>query len=287
MEGLTKMADTTSRDQLDAFYDRLQTLPSLIRNLGLSIAEGQRAMDQNYIEGLAAFLKIVSLINNKLAPDALLVVTKAQSAVEAASKLKTGVEAAAAVQKAAKDIPPPPSAEAQALLDAVDAAVKVVKPETSPADAATSVSEAALKAFADRAKAAGTPQAQFLELFRAIAPSHYQFTETAVEVRADLRVATASELTLGANLGIKSGVFSVSVNFSMLKRSASDYQAAADLRCVINAIPADHTMLNDLLARAGTPINASFKADSAFKAVQEALNEFKAVTIPALPPKES
>jgi hypothetical protein len=34
MEGLTKMADTTSRDQLDAFYDRLQTLPSLIRNLG-------------------------------------------------------------------------------------------------------------------------------------------------------------------------------------------------------------------------------------------------------------
>jgi len=112
------MADTTSRDQLDAFYDRLQTLPSLIRNLGLSIAEGQRAMDQNYIEGLAAFLKIVSLINNKLAPDALLVVTKAQNAVEAASKLKTGVEAAAAVQKAAKDIPPPPSPDATALLDA-------------------------------------------------------------------------------------------------------------------------------------------------------------------------
>ena len=277
------MADSTSRDQLDAFYNRLQTLPALIRNLGLSIAEGQRAMDQNYIESLAAFMKIVSLVNNKLAPDALLVVTKANSAVESASKLNTGLEAATAVQKAAREIPLPASEDATALLTEIDAAVKLVKPDTPAASAATSVANAAVNAFALRAKAAGPPQAQFLELFRAIAPSHYQFTETSVEVRADLRVATASELTLGANLGIKAGMFSAAVNFSMLKRSASDYQAAADLRCVINAIPADHTMMTDLLARAGTPINASFKGDDAFKAVQEALNEFKSVAIPALP----
>jgi len=189
------MAD--NRDQLDKFYDRLQTLPALLGNLGLSIAEAQRRLDQNYIESLIAFTKMISSIGGGNPP-------------------------------------------------------------------------------------ANTTQSQFLELFKAIAPSHYQFTETAVEVRADLRMASASELSFGAELGINKGVFSATVNFSYLKRSASDYQASAALRSVINAIPADHAMLNDLLARAGTPITAAFKADASFKAMADALNELK--ELPAPPP---
>jgi hypothetical protein len=181
---------TENRDQLDRFYDRLQTLPGLIGNLGLSIAEAQRRLDQNYIESLTAFTKMISTLGGGS---------------------------------------PPTTGSA----------------------------------------------AQFLELFRAIAPSHYQFTETAVEVRADLRVASASELQVGGQFGINKGIFSATVNFSYLKRSGSDYQASAALRSVINAIPADHAMLNELLARAGTPITAQFKADASFKAMMEALSELK------------
>lgn len=180
---------TTTRDQLDKFYDRLQTLPGLIGNLGLSVAEAQRRLDQDYIENLAAFTKVIS------------------------------------------NLP------------------------------------------------ANSEPAQFLELFRAIAPSHYQFSETAIEVRADLRVASQDELKFGVDLGITKGVFSVAVNFSYLKRSASDEQAAAAIRSVLNAIPADHGLLNALLARGGTPIQTTFKADASFKAMAEALGE-----ITALPP---
>lgn len=274
------MADTTNRDQLDKFYDRLQTLPSLIRNLGLSIAEGQRAMDQNYIESLAAFTKIISQINNNVPPDALAVVSRANDAVADAGKLDKAIDAANAVKTAAAKANPTTD-EGKSVLAAIVEAVKGVKDTDKAPDAAQAVALAGAVKFADLAKKAGSSQVQYLELFRSIAPSHYQFTETAVEVRADLRVASETELTLGANLGIKAGIFSVAVNFSLLKRSASDYEASADLRCVINAIPADHSMMNDLFARAGTPITAAFKADGSLKAVLEALNEMK--QIPAAP----
>jgi hypothetical protein len=213
----------------------------------------------------------------------LAVVSRAVDAVADASKSAKGTDAANAVKDAAaKAIRV--SAEANKVFDEVVVAAGKVKDTDKPPDAAQAVAQAAVNKFAELAKAAGTSQAQYLELFRAIAPSHYQFTETAVEVRADLRVASETELTLGANLGIKSGIFSVAVNFSLLKRSASDYQASAALRCVINAIPADHTMMNDLFARAGTPITAAFKADSSFKAVLEALNEMKQIPPAPLTP---
>ena len=272
------MATTEKRDQLDKFYDRLQTLPALVGNLGLSIAEAQRRLDQNYIESLTAFTKIVSRVIAGPSP-ALTVADAAADAVPAAIDQPTPAKAATAVSdaaaKAADQIVPPNQTArdvAQAAADQVAAAQNLATTKL----AAQSVADAAMKKAAEIIGDAGTPAvAQYLELFKTIAPSRYQFTETVVEVRADLRVASESELKLGASLGINKGIFSAAVNFSYLKRSASDYQAAAALRSVINAIPADPGLMSDLLARAGTPISANFKADASFKAMLEALNEMK------------
>ena len=55
------MADllTTAKNQLDQFYDKIDTLPKLIGDLANSVAEGQRRMDQGYLENLAEFRRIV------------------------------------------------------------------------------------------------------------------------------------------------------------------------------------------------------------------------------------
>lgn len=277
------MATTEKRDQLDKFYDRLQTLPALVGNLGLSIAEAQRRLDQNYIESLTAFTKIVSRVTAGNSP-AVAVADAAADVVPEASDLGTKQEAADKVANAAQA-----KADALNVQEAKDVA-KAAKDQVAAAIAlgstklaAQSVADAAAKKAA-AIIAAGPPPSvgQYLELFRAIAPSHYQFTETTIEVRADLRVASESELKLGASLGIDKGIFSAAVNFSYLKRSASDYQAAAALHSVLHAIPADHALMNDLLARAGTPITANFRADASFKAMAEALNEMK--ELPAAKP---
>lgn len=172
-----------STDKVDKFYSQFQTLPGLIGDLALNIAAAQRRLDQNYLESLAEFAKVVNTV------------------------------------------------------------------VTDKGDAK-----------------------QFLELFKAIAPSRYQFTETAIEVRADIQVASASETKVGVDVGIKTPVFTAAVNFSYLKRSASDHQAAALLRTVLNAIPADPGLLDKLLERAGeTPKVEPQGAD--FKALAEAFKE--------------
>jgi hypothetical protein len=172
----------TSNSKIDEFYDSLNTLPKLIGDLAMDIAEAQLRLDENYIENLAAFSAIV------------------------------------------KDV------------------------------------------LADEPTAE-----QYLALFRAIAPSRYQFTETVVEVRADLQTASSSELGVGASVGIKTGVFAAAVNVSYLKRSASDYQAAAVIRTVLNAVPADPGLLDKLLARGGDPPTIPSTREPRYRALAEAL----------------
>src|SRR5688500_1408866 len=178
------MADT-ERQKLDKLYGGLQTLPKLIRDLALSVARAQTALDQNYMESLAAFTKIVK---------------------------------------------------------------QAVGNDGSAAD--------------------------YINLFKAIAPSRYQFTETVIEVRADLQIASVSQTEVGAEVGINREVFAATVNFSYLKRSASDYQAAAVVRTVLNAIPAEPGVLEKLLERGGDPPTAELRGESALKGLKEALGDF-------------
>jgi hypothetical protein len=94
--------------------------------------------------------------------------------------------------------------------------------------------------------------AQFLELFKSVAPSRYQFTETTVEVRADLQMASAQEIGISGSVKLSA----VAINASYTKRTAYDYQAAAHIRTVLHAIPASDVVLDKLLAASNTAIEA-------------------------------
>jgi hypothetical protein len=179
----TAIANKQAASDIETFYNTLSTIPKLIGDMGMDIAEAQRRLDHNYIENLAAFTNAVRKTFGK--------------------DLTVG---------------------------------------------------------------------QYLDLFKAMAPSRYQFTETDIEVRADLQTAKASELNVGVQAGIKTGVFSVAVNASFMKRSATDYQAAAVIRTVLNAIPADPNVLDKLLKNAGPPPTAALE-DPRYQALMNAFSK--------------
>jgi hypothetical protein len=175
------MANTDS-NPITAFYNDLQTLPKLVGDLAISIAEGQRRLDQDYLENLASFCKIIAELQNQQ----------------------------------------PVSAQ------------------------------------------------QFQDLFKAMGPSRYQFTETVMEVRADLQMTTLSQFSAGATIGI-TVPFAVSVNASYTSRNAYDYQASALIRTTINAIPSNDTLLSQLLPRAGDVIHADLPNADRYNALKDAL----------------
>ncbi|HEY6805129.1 MAG TPA: hypothetical protein VI306_16255 [Pyrinomonadaceae bacterium] len=174
------MADS----KIDEFYEQLQTLPRLISDLALSIAEAQRRMDENYLKELALFTSII---------------------------------------------------------------LPLLQDGTGKAE-------------------------QYLTLFKAIAPSRYQFTETVVEVRADLQMSTMSQTEIGGNIGIKTPVFAIAINAAYTKRSAYDYQAAALVRTQLNAVPANPDLLDKLLD-AGS-IGAQLPNADRYKAFADAFKDF-------------
>lgn len=189
------IANAQANKDVAQFYNTLSTLPKLIGDLGIDIAEAQRRLDQQYLEDLAAFNKI------------------------------------------AREFGP-------------------------------------------------ITVEQYITLFKAIAPSRYQFTETVIEVRADLQTASGSELNVGVNAGIKSAVFSATVNVSYLKRTASDYQASAVIRTVLNAVPADPGLMEALLKRAGTPPGASL-SEPRYRALADAFSKVVAPEDLSSPPAGS
>ena len=176
----------SASEQIDQFYGSLQTLPRLISELALSIADAQTRLDRNYIDSLAAFSRIVA------------------KTVKASKKLK------------------------------VD---------------------------------------DYKTLFETVAPSRYQFSETVVEVRADLQMASAKSLSVDASVGINAGVFAVALNASYTKRNSYDYRAAALIRTVLNAIPADANQLQTLLARGGNDASVKLPANAGIEAMGESANK--------------
>src|SRR5215510_715488 len=101
---------------MDKFYNELQTVPKLISDLALGVAEAQRRLDASYLENLAEFMRVVS---------------------------------------------------------------KTLTPAPGSPSGATGMSADQLQA-----------------LFRSMAPSRYQFTETVVEVRAQLPMGSQSAFSM-------------------------------------------------------------------------------------------
>jgi hypothetical protein len=120
---------------------------------------------------------------------------------------------------------------------------------------------------------AAVDPAQAGALFRSLAPSHYQFTETVAEVRADLQMASSTELKVGGELGIKAGVFALAVNASYTRRNAFDFQAAALMRTVLHAVPPDVGVLDKLLDAAGKAEAAALPDSGRFKAIAEVFKQ--------------
>lgn len=177
-------------DSLQQFYNGLQTVPKLISDLALGVAEAQRRLDHDYMENLAEFIRLVNSLQGS---------------------------------------------------------------GSTP-----------MAATAD----------QFLSLFRAMAPSRYQFTETVVEVRADLQMSSMSEFSGGVDFGLKAAIFAIAINASYTKRTAYDTTASAVIRSTLNAVPAEPGMLDKLLPRAGDPPRAATPQTQRYKDLAEA---FKAL----------
>jgi len=78
-----------------------------------------------------------------------------------------------------------------------------------------------------------------------LAPSRYQFTETTLAVRLDLAQTFSDSIAVG--LGVNIGT--VAITASMTSAYGYDYQAAAEVKTVLHAIPADANVLKTLLAR--------------------------------------
>lgn len=185
-----------SQTAMDHYYENLQSLPQLISNISLSVAEAQRRMDQNFVDSLAELAKVFS-----------------------------------------------------AMLG------------TDPVGVSN-----------------------FSTLFKAMGPSRYQFTETVVEVRADMENTTMSEFTLGGSAGFTAPV-AVSVNASYTRRNAYDYQASALIRTVLNAIPADATLMDTLLKRAGDVPHAELPSSDRYKALWQSFGQLlQATGSPQSPP---
>ncbi|MFO0593454.1 MAG: hypothetical protein U0441_38285 [Polyangiaceae bacterium] len=85
------------------------------------------------------------------------------------------------------------------------------------------------------------------EMLMALAPPHYQFTETTLDVKLDL----AQSLDLNAEVGVSAGVGAVAVNASLAVAYGYDYRAAAECRTVLHAVLPDRAAMLALLARAG------------------------------------
>src|SRR5690606_5701150 len=83
------------------------------------------------------------------------------------------------------------------------------------------------------------------ELVKQLAPSRYQFTETSLSVKLNL----AQTMDVGGSAGFSAGVGAVAVNAGMTVGFGFDYQAAAEVRTVLHAIPANDQTLGTLLAR--------------------------------------
>ncbi|HEX8149843.1 MAG TPA: hypothetical protein VF591_21865 [Pyrinomonadaceae bacterium] len=151
--------------KIEEFYTSLQTLPRLISDLAMSVAQAQTRLDENYVKELAAFTSVI---------------------------------------------------------------LPLLKDGPGKAD-------------------------EYINLFKNIAPSRYQFTETIVEVRADLQMTSATGTDVSGQVGINTPVFAVAVNASYSRRSAQDYRAAALVRTQLNAIPSNQDILTKLLDPKGTP----------------------------------
>jgi hypothetical protein len=121
------------------------------------------------------------------------------------------------------------------------------------------------------------------EMLTALAPSHYQFSETTFTVRLDL----SQTMDIGGTVGLGLGYGGVAINAAFTIGYGFDYRAAAECHTVIHAIPADRSVFSALLERA-EKINDKalepLKPSDADKAISDRSSEIFEKLIGVKPP---
>lgn len=117
--------------------------------------------------------------------------------------------------------------------------------------------------------APGLTAPELLTLLQATAPARHQFTETTVEVRADLQMSTLSELGVSGEFGGRAGIFAVAVNAAYTRRSAYDHRAAATIRSVIHSVPASPGVMEKLLSSAASSAPATLPSPARYRELTE------------------
>lgn len=136
-----------------------------------------------------------------------------------------------------------------------------------------------------RAATADLPDSEArAKLIQSLAPSRYQLTQTVVEVRADLQTTSATQLGLDASLGYRTPVLAAAVNASYVKRSAYDYRAAALIRTVLQAVPAEPAVMEKLIEAARNAGSAELPEGSRFGDLADALKDLPPLEPAELPP---
>jgi len=219
----------------DRLTGQLMHLPSIIGNLGLNIAEAQKLLDENYLNGLGLLMKMIkATIGTDDRFGAALVLEMAQANYAAA----TAEEAAA---KTALDNETNTDKKKE-LKTAHDKAKTKVK-ETKQAVA---LAEKRVKT----AESAGQPGAGYVaaleSMIRSLAPSRYQYTETTLDFSADLAETKDNAFDVGLGVGLQA----VTINAAFSQAYGYDYRAAARITTKMHAISADAAMTSTLLDRA-------------------------------------
>ena len=168
------MAEISS---LNDFYDSLQSLPRLISDLALSIAEAQRRVDESYVKSLNDLSTIIA--SQGLTPD-------------------------------------------------------------------------------------GLPAVR--DFLQTLFPARYQIAQTEVEVHADLRMASETEMGVTGNVGIKTGILAAAIGAAYARRYGYDYQAAARIRTVFETHPADSQITSALLDRLAKAPTAEVSSENRYQA---------------------
>ncbi len=83
-------------------------------------------------------------------------------------------------------------------------------------------------------------------LIKQLAPSRYQFTETTLDFSADL----SESLDVAGSIGLGAGFGAVVINAGLSVGFGRDYRAAARIKTILHAIPADQTITDKLIAQA-------------------------------------
>ena len=178
-------------NSLNDFYESLDTLPRLIGDLALSVAEAQRRVDESYVASLKDLSAVVAA--NGAAPQNL----------------------------------------------------------------------GALRDF-----------------LLAFLPPRYQISQTEVEVRADLRMASQTEMGVNGQGGIQTGILAASIGAAYARRYGYDYQAAARIRAVFESHPTDPEIVKAMLDRLANAPPAEFNPSNRYNAFSELLTTI-------LPPVET